>query len=242
MWRVQEATRPHIRSVTLASRRCFGFEIASPKPLRQSAPISAASLSTYDVFAQLKDPPGEGEAKLKRKPTDKVIKLVDDIMTLSLVEAADLCDLCQERLAEGPHFTNRAIPGRTPFPHPAGMFAGMGLSGFAGAGMTAAPMAVATPAAGAASTYAVADGEEVTETKKEEVKAKTTVSLKLVGFDAAKKIPVVKEVRAITALGLKESKDLVEGVPKVLKKGVPIAEAEDLKSKLEAAGAQVEFD
>ena len=54
---------------------------------------------------------GEGEAKLKRKPTDKVIKLVDDIMTLSLVEAADLCDLCQERLAEGPHFTNRAIPG-----------------------------------------------------------------------------------------------------------------------------------
>ena len=126
--------------------------------------------------------------------------------------------------------------GRTPFPHPAGMFAGMGLSGFAGAGMTAAPMAVATPAAGAASTYAVADGEEVTETKKEEVKAKTTVSLKLVGFDAAKKIPVVKEVRAITALGLKESKDLVEGVPKVL---VPFSRKSVVNFKSSLCGLKI---
>ena len=56
-----------------------------------------------------------------------------------------------------------------------------------------------------------------------------------------KKINVIKEVRAITGLGLKESKDMVEGAPKVVKEGVNKAEAEELKAKLEAAGASVEL-
>jgi large subunit ribosomal protein L7/L12 len=56
-----------------------------------------------------------------------------------------------------------------------------------------------------------------------------------------KKINVIKEVRGITGLGLKESKDLVEGAPKVIKEGVAKAEAEELKAKLEAAGATVEL-
>ncbi len=56
-----------------------------------------------------------------------------------------------------------------------------------------------------------------------------------------KKINVIKEVRAITGLGLKEAKDLVEGAPKPVKEGVAKAEAEDLKGKLEAAGATVEL-
>jgi len=56
-----------------------------------------------------------------------------------------------------------------------------------------------------------------------------------------KKINVIKEVRTITGLGLKEAKDLVEGAPKPVKEGVPKAEAEDLKGKLEAAGATVEL-
>lgn len=56
-----------------------------------------------------------------------------------------------------------------------------------------------------------------------------------------KKIPVIKEVRAITALGLKEAKDLVEGAPKPVKSGVSKAEAEELKAKLEAVGATVEI-
>src|SRR5690554_4269849 len=55
------------------------------------------------------------------------------------------------------------------------------------------------------------------------------------------KINVIKEVRAITGLGLKEAKDLVEGAPKAVKEGVNKAEAEELKTKLEAAGAKVEL-
>jgi len=56
-----------------------------------------------------------------------------------------------------------------------------------------------------------------------------------------KKINVIKEVRGITGLGLKESKEMVEGTPKVVKEGVAKAEAEELKAKLEAAGATVEL-
>ncbi|MBP7843327.1 MAG: 50S ribosomal protein L7/L12 [Proteobacteria bacterium] len=57
----------------------------------------------------------------------------------------------------------------------------------------------------------------------------------------ANKINVIKEVRGITGLGLKEAKDLVEGAPKAVKEGVSKAEAEDIKKKLEAAGAKVEI-
>ncbi len=56
-----------------------------------------------------------------------------------------------------------------------------------------------------------------------------------------KKIEVIKEVRAITGLGLKEAKDLVEGAPKVVKEGVAKADAEEMKKKLEAVGAKVEI-
>ena len=56
-----------------------------------------------------------------------------------------------------------------------------------------------------------------------------------------KKINVIKEVRAVTSLGLKEAKDLVEGAPKEVKTGVNKKEAEEIKSKLEAAGAKVEL-
>ena len=56
-----------------------------------------------------------------------------------------------------------------------------------------------------------------------------------------KKINVIKEVRAITALGLKEAKDLVEGAPKEIKKNVPKKDAEEAKKKLEAAGAKIEL-
>jgi large subunit ribosomal protein L7/L12 len=56
-----------------------------------------------------------------------------------------------------------------------------------------------------------------------------------------KKINVIKEVRAATSLGLKEAKDLVEGAPKEIKSGVPKKEAEEIKAKLEAAGAKIEL-
>jgi large subunit ribosomal protein L7/L12 len=90
----------------------------------------------------------------------------------------------------------------------------------------AAPVAVAAAGGGAA---AAAPAEQ---------KDEFTVVLKEAGD---KKINVIKEVRAITGLGLKEAKDLVEGAPKNVKEGVPKAEAEELKKKLEDAGAKVEL-
>ena len=71
--------------------------------------------------------------------------------------------------------------------------------------------------------------------------AKTIFDLKLTGFDAKTKIKVIKEIRTITALGLKEAKDLVEGAPSTVKKDIKMEEAEELKAKLEALGATVEI-
>ena len=71
-----------------------------------------------------------------------------------------------------------------------------------------------------------------------EAQTEFTVVLKAAG---ANKIGVIKEVRAITGLGLKEAKDLVEGAPKNVKENAPKAEAEEIKKKLEAAGAKVEL-
>ena len=69
---------------------------------------------------------------------------------------------------------------------------------------------------------------------------KTEFDVILAGFDAAKKIGVIKEVRGVTGLGLKEAKDLVEGAPKALKEAVSKDEAEKIKAALEAAGAKIE--
>ena len=90
-------------------------------------------------------------------------------------------------------------------------------------GVTAVAPAAAAPAAGAAPA---------------EEKSDFTIFLNSAGD---KKINVIKEVRAITGLGLKEAKDLVEGAPKEVKKGVPKKDAEEAKKKLEAAGAKVEL-
>jgi large subunit ribosomal protein L7/L12 len=95
-------------------------------------------------------------------------------------------------------------------------------------GVKAAPVAVAAgPAAGGGAAAAAA-----------EEKTEFTVELKEAG---ANKINVIKVVREITGLGLKEAKDLVEAAPKPLKEGVSKAEAEEFKKKLEEAGAKVEL-
>jgi large subunit ribosomal protein L7/L12 len=94
-------------------------------------------------------------------------------------------------------------------------------------GVKAAPVAVA--AAPAAAGAAAAPAEEKTE---------FTVELAAAG---ANKINVIKVVREITGLGLKEAKDLVEGAPKTLKEGVAKADADEMKKKLEDAGAKVEL-
>ena len=119
-------------------------------------------------------------------------KIVEDLSSLSVIEAAELSKLLEEK---------------------------WGVS-------AAAPVAVAaTPAAGGAEAAA-------------EEKTEFDVVLAEAG---ANKISVIKEVRTISGLGLKEAKDLVESAPKPLKQGVAKAEAEEMKKSLEAAGAKVEL-
>ena len=117
-------------------------------------------------------------------------KIVDELSKLTVVEAAELSKLLEEK---------------------------WGVS-------AAAPAAVA----------AVADAGD----DKPDAKEEFTVVLAAAGD---KKINVIKEVRAITDLGLKEAKDLVEGAPKEIKAGVKKEEAEEMKKKLESAGAKVEL-
>ena len=117
-------------------------------------------------------------------------KIIDELSTLTVVEAAELSKQLEEKW-----------------------------------GVTAAAPVAAAPAGGAAAPA----GEE-----------KSEFSLFLASA-GDKKINVIKEVRAITGLGLKEAKDLVEGAPKEVKTGVNKKEAEEIKAKLEAAGAKVEL-
>jgi large subunit ribosomal protein L7/L12 len=114
-------------------------------------------------------------------------KIVDELSTLTVVEAAELSKQLEEKW------------------------------GVSAAVATAAPAATAPP---------------------EEEKTEYTIFLSSFG---EKKINVIKEVRALTGLGLKEAKDLVEAAPKEVKTGVPKKDAEEAKKKLEAAGAKVEL-
>ena len=90
----------------------------------------------------------------------------------------------------------------------------------------AAPVAAAAPAQGAVAAV---------------VEEQTEFNVILASFDAASKINIIKEVRAVTSLGLAEAKALVESAPKALKEAVSKAEAESLKAKFEAIGAKIEL-
>ena len=118
-------------------------------------------------------------------------KIVDELSTLTVMEAAELSKLLEEK---------------------------WGVS-------AAAPVAVA--AAGAAPAADAAEEKDNFDV--------------VLAASGDQKINVIKEVRAITGLGLKEAKDMVEGAPKTLKEGVKKDEAEEMKTKLEAAGAKVEL-
>ena len=119
-------------------------------------------------------------------------KIVEDLSTLTVMEAAELSKLLEEKW-----------------------------------GVSAAAVAVAAPGAAAAG-----DGDAA------EAKDSFDVVLAAVGES---KINVIKEVRGITSLGLKEAKDLVEAAPKAVKEGASKDEAEEIKKKLEDAGATVEL-
>jgi len=223
----------------------------------RTATSSTNRVPTFNIFTQIKvatQAESEEENKTKLDSTlkkDKVKRLVDEIMSLSIMEAAQLSKLCGDKLKLP---DPKPIPGRLPFPHPGVFFPGQALPPSAmpmpmpmmpqmpmpGAGAPPGPAAPAAPAAAPAAAEGESAGGEAT--KKEATKAKESFSVKLVGFAAPKKIAVVKEVRAVTQLGLKEAKEFVEGAPKVIKKGVPAAEAQAMKEKLEAAGAEVALE
>ncbi len=125
--------------------------------------------------------------------SEKVVKLIEDVKSLTVLELADLVKALEEEF---------------------------GVS-------AAAPMAVAAaPAAGAAA----ATAEEKTE---------FNIVLKNGG---AEKVKVIKVVREVTGLGLKEAKEMVDGAPKTVKEGASKEEAEEIKKKLEEAGAEVELN
>jgi large subunit ribosomal protein L7/L12 len=117
-------------------------------------------------------------------------KIVDDLSSLTVIEAAELSKMLEEK---------------------------WGVSAAAPVAAAAGPAAAAAPV---------------------EEKTEFTVMLMAAGD---KKIEVIKEVRAITGLGLKEAKDLVEGAPKAVKEGANKADSEAMKKKLEAVGAKVEL-
>src|SRR5258705_10289616 len=94
----------------------------------------------------------------------------------------------------------------------------------------AAAMPMAMPGGGGGGAAAAAPAEE-----------KTEFNVSLVSFPADKKINIIKVVREVTSLGLKEAKDLVEAVPKVLKEGIPKEEAETIRKKFDEVGAKVEI-
>ena len=121
----------------------------------------------------------------------KLSKIVEDLSSLSVIEAAELSKLLEEK---------------------------WGVS-------SAVPLAVAAAPAGGSAESA-------------EEQSEFELVLLEVGSN---KISVIKEVRTITGLGLKEAKDLVEGAPKEIKSGVPKKDAEEAKKKLEAAGAKIEL-
>lgn len=198
--------------------------------------------SQFNVFAKMSDgvgvPSSTGESKdKKRPPSQRVLQLVDQILDLSLIEAADLCDICQERLSE----RTGGIPMRTPFVHPGAMFGSPMMGGMPGMSMPPQQgVAQSAPAPGSAPEASASSPAQPAEPAQQEAE-KSIVSVKLVSYAADKRVGVIKEVRGILGLGLKESKELVESVPKIIKRGLPREEAEQLKAKLEAAGGVVEF-
>ena len=168
------------------------------RAIGENAPLAFGARGSARGFAAEADPNAAADpdddrvVDLDREEfpdvSPRVIRLADDICSLTLLEVHDMTTILTKRL---------------------------GLSG--------SPMPMM--AAGAAP--AAAEEEQ------------TEFAVKLEGFDSAQKIKVIKEVRAATELGLKEAKDLVEGAPAVLKKGLKKEDAEAIKEKIEKVGGKV---
>jgi large subunit ribosomal protein L7/L12 len=143
-------------------------------------------------------------------PSSKILKLADEIVKLNMLEINDLGKILQEK---------------------------MGISDQQLYGMGSGSMVMGGGGGGGGNVAAAAGDAGGGDAPAAEAAAQTEFSLKLDAFDASSKIKVIKEVRAATELGLKEAKELVEGAPCVLKKGLSKADAEAMMAKIVAAGA-----
>ncbi|EER05128.1 50S ribosomal protein L7/L12, putative [Perkinsus marinus ATCC 50983] len=189
-----------------------------------------------------------------------LLEIVDEIMTLDLRDARDLADVLEATLKSENFITTSAIPGRQPFPHPMHMFSGLDASTrpcmyrpYGMGGMLPQSGAVphqqqpsvesapseerSKPEEGAPKP--MVDDAGATSTPAAATQTGSLVALKLTGYEDGKKVTVVKEVRALLGLGLKESKDMVEDLPKILKKGLDKGEAQKVMEKFKSAGADV---
>ena len=175
------------------------------RAIGENAPLAFGARGSARGFAAEADPNAAADpdddrvVDLDREEfpdvSPRVIRLADDICSLTLLEVHDMTTILTKRL---------------------------GLSG-----SPMPMMAAGAAAAGDAAAPAAAEEEQ------------TEFAVKLEGFDPAQKIKVIKEVRAATELGLKEAKDLVEGAPAVLKKGLKKEDAEAIKEKIEKVGGKV---
>lgn len=154
-----------------------------------------------------RDEPDYDPTEATTQPSEKVQRLVDEISALTLLEVSDLTTLLKKRL---------------------GLPAGMGM--MPPMGMAMGGMMPGVGMGGAAGGTAITVGVE------EKKPEKTSFDLKLEKYEAPSKIKIIKEVRAFTALGLKEAKELVEKAPTLLKQGVSKEEAEQIIEKLKAIG------
>ncbi|KAF4730116.1 hypothetical protein FOZ63_025218 [Perkinsus olseni] len=179
-------------------------------------------------------------------------EIVDEIMTLELRDARDLADVLEASLDSENFITTSVIPGRHPFPRPMHMFSGLdaatrpgmyqpyGLGGMLPqlGSPTTAPAVPQQTIAEPVVTRSPSEPEAPKEAAAP-AQASSVVTLKLVSYEDGKKVTVVKEVRALLGLGLKESKDMVEDLPKILKKGLDKGEAQKVMEKFKSAGAEV---
>jgi len=150
--------------------------------------------------------------KTPKEPSEKVKRIAEEVMQLNLYESMEFVDYLKDKFG----IENDA------------QLYGMG----GGMMMPAGGMVAAAPAA-------AAPAEEAKEEEKPAEKTEFGVELK--GFDAKGKIKVIKEIRAITGLGLKEAKELVEKAPVIIKEHLTKDEADGLAEKIKAAGGEVEL-
>ncbi|XP_002986256.2 uncharacterized protein LOC9639847 [Selaginella moellendorffii] len=211
-WSLAFHTSSQVNAAEAAAKKAGKPDKASPASdkAKSEKPEAAAAAA---AAGKSEKPEAAAAAAQERVPSERVMKLVNELVELSVVDFADLTEQLKKRL--GLDHANISVP----MMMPAGMVmpAGMMAPGGAGSGGAAADASAAAAAP-------------------EKPVEKMVFDIKLEKYEAADKIKVIKEVRSVTELGLKEAKELVEKLPAMVKKSVTKEEAEKIINKLKAVG------